>query len=184
MVGLSDTGNKTVRRFSLGMKQRLSIAVALLPDPELLVLDEPSNGLDPKGIIELRALIKHLNKTHGMTILISSHLLSEVEKMVSHVGIIYKGRLLFQGKLEALQALQQQGASLLIRTSDNAAACSLLEAYHPVNNGDVITIAYQHLSEVASINRMLAHHSIDVYLLQPKAQDLEQLFINLTTDPI
>src|SRR5688572_918134 len=85
IVGLEDTGKKTAKKFSLGMKQRLSIALALLPNPELLVLDEPSNGLDPNGIIELRQLIKRLNSQHGMTIVISSHILSEVEKTVSHV---------------------------------------------------------------------------------------------------
>ena len=98
-VGLTDTGKKLVKRFSLGMKQRLAIALALLPNPELLILDEPSNGLDPAGIIELRELVKTLNKKYGMTIVISSHLLAEVEKMVSHVGIIYKGEILFQGTL-------------------------------------------------------------------------------------
>ena len=89
IVGLTDTGKKTVKKFSLGMKQRLSIALALLPNPELLVLDEPANGLDPAGIVELRHLIKRLNKEFGMTILISSHLLSEVEKMVSEAGCSY-----------------------------------------------------------------------------------------------
>ena len=92
IVGLKDTGKKLVKKFSLGMKQRLSIALALLPNPELLILDEPSNGLDPAGIIEFRELIKNLNRKYNMTILILSHLLGEVEKMVSHLGIIYKGR--------------------------------------------------------------------------------------------
>ncbi len=99
IIELDYTGKKPVKKFSLGMKQRLSIALALLPNPELLILDEPSNGLDPAGIIELRKLIRTLNKAFGMTIVISSHLLSEVEKMVSHVGIIYKGSMLFQGTL-------------------------------------------------------------------------------------
>ena len=93
IVRLGDTGRKLVRKFSLGMKQRLSIALALMPNPELLVLDEPSNCLDPSGMIELRQLIKTLNRDLGMTIVISSHLLAEVEKMVSHVGIIYKGKM-------------------------------------------------------------------------------------------
>src|SRR4030095_5084214 len=92
VVGLDKTGKKTVKKFSLGMKQRLAIALALLPSPELLILDEPANGLDPAGIIELRQLIRKLNQELGMTILISSHLLAEVEKMGSHVGIIYKVR--------------------------------------------------------------------------------------------
>src|SRR5688572_10560850 len=119
IVGLGETGQKTVRKFSLGMKQRLSIGLALLPNPELLILDEPSNGLDPAGIIELRELIKRLNKTYGMTIIVSSHLLGEVEKMVSHIGIIFKGKMLFQGTLSELYQFQQKGARLLINTSDN-----------------------------------------------------------------
>src|SRR6476620_10112570 len=122
IVGLNDTGKKVAKKFSLGMKQRLAIALALLPNPELLVLDEPSNGLDPAGIIELRELIKKLNKTYGMTILISSHLLAEVEKMVSHIGIIFKGKMLFQGTLPELHIFQQKGTKLLLSTSDNEAA--------------------------------------------------------------
>src|SRR6185503_6066279 len=108
IVGLGDTGKKTAKKFSLGMKQRLAIALALLPDPELLILDEPANGLDPAGIIELRELIKTLNKTHGMTVMISSHLLGEVEKMVSHVGIIFRGKMIFQGPLSALHSFKQK----------------------------------------------------------------------------
>src|SRR5688572_2203756 len=119
IVRLGETGKKLVRKFSLGMKQRLSIALALMPNPELLVLDEPSNGLDPSGMIELRQLIKTLNRDLGMTIVISSHLLAEVEKMVSHVGIIYKGKMVFQGSLQELQVFQQKGSRLLIDTSDN-----------------------------------------------------------------
>jgi lantibiotic transport system ATP-binding protein len=181
MVGLTSTGNKVVKKFSLGMKQRLSIALALLPNPELLILDEPSNGLDPAGIIELRELIKKLNKTYGMTILISSHLLWEVEKMVTHVGIIFKGKMLFQGALSELQSFQQKGSRLFIRTSDNATACGLLQAYQPELSGDVISLAFQDMHQVATINRTLTSHPMDVYLLHPRESDLEQLFIDLTT---
>jgi ABC-2 type transport system ATP-binding protein len=117
------------------MKQRLAIALALLPDPELLILDEPANGLDPAGIIELRELIKTLNKTHGMTILISSHLLAEVEKIVSHIGIIFKGKMLFQGELPELHVFQQKGSRLLIDTSDNDTAMQLLQEYDPKGTG-------------------------------------------------
>src|SRR5215204_4593233 len=136
IVGLADTGKKVAKKFSLGMKQRLSIALALLPNPELLILDEPSNGLDPAGIIELRELIKKLNKEYGMTILISSHLLGEVEKMVSHVGIIFKGKMLFQGALSELHSFQQKGSRLFIKTSDNAAAYKLLQAHQPEMVGE------------------------------------------------
>ena len=182
IVGLENTGKKTAKRFSLGMKQRLSIALALLPNPELLVLDEPSNGLDPGGIIELRQLIKKLNKTHGMTILISSHLLGEVEKMVSHVGIIYKGKMLFQGSLPELHLFQKKGSKLLVNTSDNELAIKLLQEHKPERTGDKLSIAFRDLNQVASINKTLTQNDLDVYLLHPKENDLEQLFIDLTSN--
>jgi lantibiotic transport system ATP-binding protein len=181
IVGLAYTGKKVAKKFSLGMKQRLSIALALLPNPELLILDEPSNGLDPAGIIELRSLVKKLNREHGMTILISSHLLGEIEKMVSHVGIIYKGKMLFQGPLAQLHRFQQRGSRLLIRTSDNEAACKILQDHEPEMNADGVSVAFDNVSQVAAINRRLNEHQLDVYLLHPKQSDLEQLFIDLTS---
>jgi ABC-2 type transport system ATP-binding protein len=183
IVGLADTGKKVTKKFSLGMKQRLSIALALLPNPELLILDEPSNGLDPAGIIELRELVKKLNQEEGMTIVISSHQLSEIEKMVSHVGILYKGNMLFQGPLAELRHFQQKGAKLLINTSDNERALSLLEAYDPKREEEVISLSLADLQQVASIQRMLSKNDLDIYLLQPQTNDLEQLFIDLTSTP-
>ena len=181
IVGLTNTGNKTVKRFSLGMKQRLSIALALLPNPELLILDEPSNGLDPAGIIELRELVKLLNRKYGMTILISSHLLSEVEKMVSHVGIIYEGKLLFQGTLPELQTFQAKGSKLMIHTSDNEAALHILKKYNPERKENKIQVSNVDPQQTAEIQRTLNQNNLDIYLLSPKANDLEQLFIDLTT---
>jgi len=181
IVGIADTGKKLVKKFSLGMKQRLSIALALLPNPELLILDEPSNGLDPAGIVELRALVKKLNKEHGMTILISSHLLGEIEKMVSHVGIIYKGKMLFQGPLSELHRFQQRGSRLFISTSDNKAACRLLQEYEPAISDEGLSVAFEDMRQVAAINRRLTDNQLEVYLLQPKENDLEQLFIDLTS---
>ncbi|GAA4323146.1 ATP-binding cassette domain-containing protein [Flaviaesturariibacter amylovorans] len=181
IVGLGDTGRKVAKKFSLGMKQRLAIALALLPAPELLILDEPSNGLDPAGIIELRALVKKLNREHGMTILISSHLLGEIEKMVSHVGIIYKGKMQFQGTLAGLHGFQRQGARLHLRTSDNEAARLLLGEYAPRVGADGLHVAFENNAQVAAINRRLTGQGIDVFLLHPKESDLEQLFIDLTT---
>lgn len=102
LTGLTDTGRKKAGKFSFGMKQRLAIAIALLNDPALLILDEPTNGLDPEGIIEMRELFRELNR-HGVTILVSSHLLGEMEKLITHTGIIHKGQLLFQGTLADLQ---------------------------------------------------------------------------------
>ena len=181
IVSLGDTRRKTVKKFSLGMKQRLAIALALLPNPELLILDEPANGLDPAGIIELRELIKTLNKTRGMTILISSHLLAEVEKIVSHIGIIFKGKMLFQGTLPELHLFQQKGSRLLIHTSDNDTAMRLLQEYHPESEGQGFSVFPQHQQDIAAIQRKLIENNLDVYLLQPKGSDLEQLFIELTT---
>jgi lantibiotic transport system ATP-binding protein len=181
IVGLAYTGKKPAKKFSLGMKQRLSIALALLPNPELLILDEPSNGLDPAGIIELRALVKKLNKEHGMTILISSHLLGEIEKMVSHVGIIYKGRMLFQGTLAELHGFQKKGSRLFIRTSDNAAAVQLLKQHKPEMKEEVLSVVFDNDNQVADINRRLTENNLDVYLLHPKENDLEKLFIDLTS---
>ncbi len=181
VVGLDDTGRKTAKKFSLGMKQRLAIALALLPNPELLILDEPSNGLDPGGIIELRQLIKTLNKAYGMTILISSHLLGEVEKMVSHVGIIYKGKMLFQGTLPDLHLFQQKGSKLLVNTSDNEVAMKLLQEHNPERLGSILSVAFKDPQQVALVNKTLSQNNLDVYLLQPKENDLEQLFIDLTS---
>ncbi|MES2777877.1 MAG: ABC transporter ATP-binding protein [Bacteroidota bacterium] len=182
IVRLDDTGKKIVKKFSLGMKQRLSIALALLPNPELLVLDEPSNGLDPSGIIELRQLIRTLNIDHGMTIVISSHLLSEVEKMVTHLGIIYKGKMLFQGSLPELHLFQRKGSRLLIDTSDNRIAMELLQEHSPDWTGGSISLPFRDSKQTASINRLLVQNQLDVHLLQPKENDLEQLFIDLTSD--
>ena len=181
IAGLSDTGKKAVRKFSLGMKQRLAIALALLPNPELLILDEPSNGLDPGGIIELRQMIKKLNRELGMTIVISSHLLSEVEKMVSHVGIIYKGKMLFQGALQELHLFQQRTTRLLIQTSDNDRAMHLLKDHAPEMANEKLSVPYHDKHQVANINMTMTQHNLDVYLLQPKENDLEQLFIDLTS---
>ncbi|HEY4205507.1 MAG TPA: ATP-binding cassette domain-containing protein [Puia sp.] len=103
ITGLGETGGKKAGAFSLGMKQRLGISIALLNDPLLLILDEPTNGLDPEGIIEMRELFRQLNR-QGVTILISSHLLGEMEKLITHAGIIHKGELLFQGTLDELRS--------------------------------------------------------------------------------
>ena len=181
LTGLFDTENKTVKKFSLGMKQRLAIALAILPQPELLILDEPTNGLDPSGIIELRNLLRALNQQEGITILISSHLLSEIEKIATHLGIIVKGRMLFQGSIQELHQFQQRASMLHLQTSDNAAALEILKNYRPSICQDFIAVTVDDHKQAAELNRILISHKIDVYFLQPKTRDLEQLFIDLTT---
>ena len=184
LVGLSYTKNKKTKQFSLGMKQRLSIAVALLHQPELLILDEPTNGLDPAGIIEMRELIKTLNKEHGVTILVSSHILAEVEKMASHVGIIHKGKLLFQGSLSELQQLKNKQSFLELETANNDNALAALQSYAVERKNGLLLLPFENNEQAAFINRTLIEKGIDVYRLQPQQNNLEQLFIDITSDTL
>lgn len=184
LVDLLRTGNKKAHQFSLGMKQRLSIAIALLHSPSLLILDEPTNGLDPNGILEIRGLLQQLNKNYGITILISSHILSEIEKLVTHIGIINKGRFLFQGTLTELMSKRQQNSSIIFETSDNARALqiidqSLLNA-HIANSNIVFPLLAR--SEVAAINQKLVAHGIDVYQISKIEHDLEKIFFDLISE--
>ena len=166
------------------MKQRLSIAVALLHQPELLILDEPTNGLDPAGIIEMRELIKTLNKEHGVTILVSSHILAEVEKMASHVGIIHKGKLLFQGSLSELQQLKNKQSFLELETANNDNALAALQSYAVERKNGLLLLPFENNEQAAFINRTLVEKGIDVYRLQPQQNNLEQLFIDITSDTL
>jgi ABC-2 type transport system ATP-binding protein len=184
LVNLTYTKNKKAKQFSLGMKQRLSIAVALLPDPQLLILDEPTNGLDPNGIIEIRELIKRLNKEKGVTILVSSHILAEVEKMATHVGIIHKGKLVFQGGLPELQQLKNKQSFLEVETADNDTALHLLQDFAAERKNGHLVLPYTNKLQSASINRMLIEKGIDVFRMQPQQNDLEQLFLDITSDKL
>ncbi|TCZ67328.1 ABC transporter ATP-binding protein [Flaviaesturariibacter aridisoli] len=181
LVDLARTGKKKAKQFSLGMKQRLSIAVALLHSPELLILDEPTNGLDPNGIIETRELIKRLNREQGVTIIVSSHILAEVEKMATHVGIIHQGRMRFQGTLAELQALQSGRSFLQLDTSDNEAALQLLKAEGAEHRAGHLVLPLTDKAGTARVARILVQGNLDVFLLQPQQQDLEQHFIDITS---
>lgn len=183
VVGLENTGSKKAKQFSLGMKQRLSIAIALLHQPELLILDEPTNGLDPNGIIETRELIKKLNQEHNTTILVSSHILNEVERMATHVGIIHKGKMLFQGTLNELQQMKTRQTLLEVATNDNAKAVDILGLkYMPKQQNGKIILPFTNNEQSAVINRLLIQNGVDVYSLHPQQNDLEQLFIDITSD--
>lgn len=183
IVGLENTGKKKAKQFSLGMKQRLSIAIALLHQPELLILDEPTNGLDPNGIIETRELIKKLNREHNTTVLVSSHILNEVERMATHVGIIHKGKMLFQGTLQDLQQMKTRQTSLEIETSDNSRALTILNGQFQVKQHEnKIMLPFQDKAQTARINKMLVQDGLDVYALHPQQSDLEQLFIDITSN--
>ncbi len=182
LVGLMQAANKKAKNYSLGMKQRLAIAIALLHDPEVLILDEPTNGLDPNGIIETRELIKQLNREFGKTILVSSHLLAEVEKMATHVGIINKGKLLFQGSLQKLQNLQSKQSAIEIEVNDAERAQQVLQEQFAVKqvNGTRLLLNYESRERSAQLNKLLVQQGVDVYQLAVTQNDLENLFLQIT----
>jgi ABC-2 type transport system ATP-binding protein len=181
LVGLPNTGSKSASQFSLGMKQRLSLAIALLHNPALIILDEPTNGLDPNGIIEMRSLLQHLNKVHGITILISSHQLSEIEKLATHIGIIHQGKMMFQGTLAELKDKEQQSAWLLLNTSDNTSALSIIQENEIKAEmfQEKIKLPIIYNEVIAHINRQLVSKGIDVYEISMVKNELEKIFMDL-----
>jgi len=181
LVGLSGTGNKKAGKFSLGMKQRLAIAVALLHEPKLLILDEPTNGLDPNGILEMRSLLQQLNAEVGITILISSHILSEIEKLVTHIGIIHKGELIMQGTLKDLMDKQYLSDCIIMDTNANEKALALIAKNIPETQIRLnkIVIPFIIKTQVAAINSLLVGEGIEIYEITPTKQDLENIFMHL-----
>lgn len=184
LVGLDTVGRKPVGHYSLGMKQRLSIAVALLHEPSLLILDEPTNGLDPQGILEVRELLLRLNWEQGTTILVSSHLLSEVERLVTDVGVIHRGTLVYQGALAGLAELEQGRSETSLATSDDQKALSLLlEAglMARLENGKLRLPALSP-EQAGRLNRNLIAAGLEVNELRTERQELEQVFLRLVRD--
>lgn len=183
-VGMEAAAKSKVKTYSTGMKQRIGLAVALLQKPELLILDEPTNGLDPKGIREIRNLLINLNKELGITIFLSTHLLSEAEKVSHRIGIIQNGKILFQGSRSELQNMKSFSASAFIRTADNEKAKSLLESERKVENDDEgrLIVDCKDENELAELNRKLLEQQIDVYHLSMHQSDLEEMFLNLTNE--
>lgn len=180
-VGLQAVRDKKAGQFSLGMKQRLALAMALLHHPRLLILDEPTNGLDPNGIIEMRELLKKINREQGISILISSHLLPEIEKLATHIGIISKGRMVFEGSLEQLSGLRQQVRGYLLETTDNAVAAKLLSARDLpiVTDTEGIQLPALPVAVITELNSQLVQRGIGVYGIQPVKNDLETIFMDL-----
>lgn len=205
MVRMDGQKNKKASRYSLGMKQRLAIANALLGSPRLLLLDEPTNGLDPAGIHEMRELIRNLPKTAGMTVLISSHLLSEMEQMADHIGILSRGSLVFQGPLSALQAKAER--RLIIRTGDDRQVLELFSGGNNLrlpgetdlgltneeNPGPAVSpppsltekgLAFPPLSdrEAGQLIARLVNMGIPVYRVQEEAQNLETIYLDMVKE--
>jgi ABC-2 type transport system ATP-binding protein len=180
ITGLTPSANKKAREYSLGMKQRLAIAIALLHDPQLLILDEPTNGLDPTGIIETRDLIIKLNREFNKTVLVSSHLLSEVEKMATDVGIIHRGKLLFQGTLTELQRMKSNHTTLEVEVDDIEKTRLLLDGAPVKQVGDfTLHIDVENREAVAAFNSMLVRNGVKVYKLGWVHNDLEDLFVQI-----
>ncbi|NHA05898.1 ATP-binding cassette domain-containing protein [Mucilaginibacter sp. HC2] len=181
LVHLGAAANKKAGQYSLGMKQRLGIALALLTNPKLLILDEPTNGLDPNGIIEVRELLLKLVKQHGKTVFISSHLLAEVERMATHVGIIDGGQLLFQGSITELEALSQP--LIRIEADNTVDAANLLKRKnYPVADvtDDYVYVPYTSKEQMGDINALLIQNEYAVFSIGKQQKDLEKLFLSIT----
>ena len=180
IVRLEGQRNKKVAHYSLGMKQRLGLAAALLGFPRLLILDEPTNGLDPAGIQEMRELICSLPARFGMTVLVSSHLLSEIDQMADHVGIIREGELVFQDTLETLHRHSRH--NLALRTGDNEGALKLLHQSRVpcAQEEDYILLPRLDDPDAAKLIRYLIGHGVDVLRLEERQKSLEDIFLELT----
>ena len=177
-VELSGRAKGRYKKYSLGMKQRLGVAVALLKDPDLLILDEPTNGLDPKGVADMRALIRRLG-TGERTVLLSSHLLSEVEQVCDRVGVIHKGRLISEGAVADLRG----GEALLVRAEplgDAARIAERLEGVEGVERKDGALRLTTAPERAAEINAKLVSAGLRVSELRPAGRSLEDAFLELT----
>jgi len=180
-VKLTKDADRRVREYSLGMRQRLGLALALLNNPDLLILDEPTNGLDPAGIHEMRDLIRRLPDEFGVTVFLSSHLLGEVEQIATHIGIIHEGSLLFQGTLAELQSKQQTQLTVGVKQVD--AATEFL-----VNSGwsvqrcvdDLLNVSTKAPDDAVRINKLLVDRGLDVFHLAVSQRSLEDIFLSLT----
>ena len=178
LVGLEDTGNKKARNFSLGMKQRLGIAVALAGDPDFLVLDEPVNGLDPQGIIDIRELILKLNRERNITVLISSHILDELSKLATHYGFIDGGRMVKELSARELEAACRK--CLRIEVTDTRALARVLDGmgveYKILDDGKADLFAQVNISQ---LSKALDNQGCELLSAQERDESLESYFVNL-----
>jgi len=183
LVGLAGHGRRRVKHYSLGMKQRLAIAMALLGDPELLLLDEPVNGLDPNGMQEIRQLLVKLNREQGVSIFVSSHLLAEIEKMCTHVGIIHRGRLRFDGRMGDLSA--KFGVTNLLLTLNNATHwAERLKPRLPelsVESQTQLRLSLKDEVAIPGLIRDLVAEGADIYEVR-QTGGLEEWFMSLIDD--
>ncbi len=184
IVGLEKDADRLVRTYSLGMRQRLGIGLALLRSPDLLILDEPTNGLDPAGIHEIRALIHEMPERYGITVFISSHLLAEVEQLATHVGIINHGKLIYQGELSELQASNQPVMVLGVEQPEEVLSYLSASGWKARSNGSArLYVEVNGISDVALINTQLVRSGWNVTHLTLEQPNLEDVFLTLTGQP-
>jgi ABC-2 type transport system ATP-binding protein len=181
LVGLTNAGKKKTKHFSLGMKQRLGLGIALLSEPEFLILDEPTNGLDPMGIVELRELLKKLNREKGLTVLISSHILSELHQLATSFGIIHKGKLLEE--LTAKQLDEKCRQHIRIKVDQPSKGAAVLEEALSTTNFEVMpdgTIKlYHNVEEVRTVSAALTNSGLVIEHLSQNGDSLESYFSKL-----
>ncbi len=180
-VRLTKDADRRVREYSLGMRQRLGLALALLNNPELLILDEPTNGLDPAGIHEMRDLIRRLPDEFGVTVFLSSHLLGEVEQIATHIGIIHEGHLLFQGTLSELQSKQQTQLTVGVKQLGEATEFLVKSGWSVQRSvDDLLNVSTKAPDDAARINKLLVDRGLDVFHLAVSQRSLEDIFLSLT----
>lgn len=178
IVRMEGQMDKKVRAYSLGMKQRLGIAMAIARFPKLLMLDEPTNGLDPAGIEEIRELIRRLPQEYGMTVMISSHLLSEIDRMTTAVGIIQHGELIFQDSMETLRQMRRPVTR--IRTSDDALAARTLSVMGAAHGADGLSLEGATDEQAALAVKKMVEAGVDVYCVEQRMRSLEEVFLEMT----
>ncbi|APB72881.1 ABC transporter ATP-binding protein [Paenibacillus polymyxa] len=179
VVRLTKHAKRPVKGYSLGMKQRLGIAAALLGNPEVLILDEPTNGLDPEGIQEMRTLIQAMPKQRGITVLVSSHLLSEVEHMANTVGIIREGELVFQNTIHNLRQESAGGIRVVVSEPEAAQLIAREQGYHSVKDGSALDFENMNDAAVALLVRRLVENTHAVYRVEERRKSLEDMFMQV-----
>lgn len=181
LVGLQDTGKKAAKNFSMGMKQRLGIALALIGDPEIIILDEPINGLDPQGIAEMRDILKTLSREKGLTVIISSHILEELAKIADAYGIIHDGKLLVEMTAEELE--EQCGEYTVLKTDNNEKAADILKKFGITDfsriDDETIHIKVK-MNHKGKIIQELVISGVDIREIAEKRITLEQYYFDLT----
>ena len=182
IIGLQNSSMKNVRDFSTGMKQRLGLGISIMHNPEIYILDEPTNGLDPLGINNLRHFLQNL-RNEGKTILISSHILSEIEKLVDYIGIIKNGSILFEGTIERLNELAMSNTKVIVKVDEIKRSESILKEHFTTTiQGNHLHISTSSKDDINRIVRLIIDHDIRLHEVRQPKKTLETIFMNLVKE--